>query len=201
MQSALKKAGGFIESLRAKPLSGKQTTSILVKFEERLNKITDVNDIEILTELINKLKQPDTHGYEFLKLAGIINYELNQASLLDDIFSTFQSTNIDTKKIQSLTEDFAKNISDTDKALFPSTKNDVFRIIVILLSTGSYNAIQSERLSLALGKCLLETKTAESRRSDAKKIILRIERFQSAVLSKRLEKLKLSLRKTNNHNL
>lgn len=201
MQSALKKAGGFIESLRAKPLSGKQTTSILVKFEERLNKITDVHDIEILIELINKLKQPDTHGYEFLKLAGIINNELNLASLLDDIFLTFQGSNIDARKIQSLTEDFAKNLSDTDKDLFPSTKNDVFRIIVILLSTGSYNAIQSERLSLALGKCLLETKTAESRRSDAKKLIRRITKFESLILSRRFQKLRASMQRNNNHNL
>lgn len=134
-------------------------------------------------------------------MAGIINNELNLANLLDDIFLTFQSSNIDAKKIQSLTEDFAKNISDTDKDLFPSIKNDVFRIIVILLSTGSYNAIQSERLSLALGKCMLETKTAESRRSDAKKLIMRITKFESLILSRRFQKLRASMQRNNNHNL
>jgi hypothetical protein len=201
MQSALKKAGGFIVSLRAKPLTGKQTTSILVKFQEHLNKITDVHDIEILTELVSNLKKPDTHGYEFLKLAGIINNELTLASLLDEIFATFQNSNIDAKKIQSLTEDFAKNISDADKELFPSVKNDVFRIIVILLSTGSYIEIQAERLSLALGKCLLETKTAESRRSDAKKLIIKIAKFESLILSRRLQKLKARMQRNNNINL
>ena len=89
----------------------------------------------------------------------------------------------------------------SDKDLFPSIKNDVFRIIVILLSTGSYNAIQSERLSLALGKCLLETKTAESRRSDAKKLIRRITKFESLILSRRFQKLRASMQRNNNHNL
>lgn len=206
LEMKLIEAEKYVHSLKTQPLSKALCDAVFNNLYYKLEHI-QLSDKTIIEDYFQDLTYKVTHkgtAYDFLKQARNADREIQISILMHSIIKETTNEKVNCQKIHSSIESITNCLTNDERGQFKSTredssriltKNDGYRIFILLLSHGNYYQFSPEQLGLILGKSWVETRTAASRWSDAKKTALKIKCFESKVLNKRLHNLKKSIEK------
>lgn len=211
LEMKLIEADKYVQSLKSQPLSEAQCDAVFNKLNDKLKHIHLCDKIIIEDYIQNLTKQATrkSRAFDFLKQAKEAEREIQISILMQSLAQESTSEKVNCQKIHSSIDSITNCLTNDEKDRFKSaredssrilTKNDGYRIFILLLSHGNYYQFNAEQLGLILGKSWVETKTAASRWSDAKKTALKIKSFESKVLNERLHDLKKSIEKADKKN-